>query len=246
MKNKSHRLNGLIDAVLLAGFVLACFLDLTGQEAHQWLGIAMGAMALYHLWRHQAWVLAAGRRWLSGLANRARIYALIDLGLFVGLAGIVSTGIVISSWLNLPLGNYVVWRAWHVGLTLATLGLLATKLGLHWRWIAHTLRLPTRRPVPASAAAPAEALGRRDFLKVMGGVSVVTLMVALGVVGNQVAGAASSSSQPQTAATVIASNSSQPATACQVQCNRRCSYPGHCRRYVDANQNGRCDWGECS
>ncbi len=239
MKNKSHQLNGLIDGVLLAGFVLACFLNLTGQEAHQWLGMATGAIALYHLWRHQAWVRAAGRRWLSGLANRARIYALIDLGLFVGLAAIISTGIVISSWLNLPLSNYAAWRAWHLGLTLATLGLLAAKLGLHWRWIANTVRLPVRRP------APAEALGRRDFLKVIGGVSAVTLMVALGVVGNQVAGAASSSSQPQTAAAAVASSSSQPAAACQVQCNRRCSYPGHCRRYVDANQNGRCEWGEC-
>ncbi len=246
MKNKSHRLNGLIDGVLLAGFVLACFLDLTGQDAHQWLGMAIGAIALYHLWRHQAWVRAAGRRWLSGLASRARLYALIDLGLFVGLAGIISTGIVISSWLNLPLSNYAVWRARHVGLTLATLGLVATKLGLHWRWIAHTLRLPIRTSAPALATAPAQALGRRDFLRVMGGVSAVTLMVALGVVGNQVAGAVSNSSQPQTEAAAIASNGSQPAAACQVRCNRRCSYPGHCRRYVDANQNGRCDWGECS
>jgi hypothetical protein len=246
MKNKSHRLNGLIDAALLTGFVLACFLDLTGQEAHQWLGMAMGGIVLYHLWRHQAWVLAAGRRWLSGLANRARLYALIDLGLFVGFTGIISSGIVISSWLNLPLSNYAVWRAWHVGLTLATLGLLATKLGLHWRWIAQTLRLPTRTPAPASATAPAEALGRRDFLKVMGGVSVAAFIVALGVVGNQVAGATSGLPQPQTTAAAIASNSSQSATTCQVQCNRRCSYPGRCRRYVDANQNGRCDWGECS
>ena len=41
MKNKTHRMNGLIDAALFAGFVLACLLDLTGQEAHQWLGMAM-------------------------------------------------------------------------------------------------------------------------------------------------------------------------------------------------------------
>jgi hypothetical protein len=71
MKSKTHSINGWIDAALLAGFVLACFLDLTGQEVHQWLGLAIGGLALYHLWRHQAWVLAAGRRWLSGLARLA-------------------------------------------------------------------------------------------------------------------------------------------------------------------------------
>lgn len=34
-------------------------------------------------------------------------------------------------------------------------------------------------------------------------------------------------------------------STCQVRCNRRCSYPGHCRKYTDSNANGRCDWGEC-
>lgn len=35
-------------------------------------------------------------------------------------------------------------------------------------------------------------------------------------------------------------------SSCFVQCNRRCSYPGHCRRYRDSNGNGRCDYGECA
>jgi hypothetical protein len=30
-----------------------------------------------------------------------------------------------------------------------------------------------------------------------------------------------------------------------VRCDRRCSYPGHCRKYTDSNGNGRCDLGEC-
>jgi hypothetical protein len=36
----------------------------------------------------------------------------------------------------------------------------------------------------------------------------------------------------------------QPAT-CQVRCPKGCSYPGLCRRYIDANQNSKCDLGEC-
>ncbi len=34
-------------------------------------------------------------------------------------------------------------------------------------------------------------------------------------------------------------------SGCTVRCQRSCSYPGHCRRYTDANNNGRCDLGEC-
>ena len=33
---------------------------------------------------------------------------------------------------------------------------------------------------------------------------------------------------------------------CVAQCNRHCAYPGHCRRYRDANNNGYCDLGECA
>jgi len=33
--------------------------------------------------------------------------------------------------------------------------------------------------------------------------------------------------------------------ACVVRCNKRCTYPGRCRRYVDTNGNKRCDLGEC-
>lgn len=35
------------------------------------------------------------------------------------------------------------------------------------------------------------------------------------------------------------------ATTCTVRCNKGCSYPGRCRKYTDANANGRCDLGEC-
>jgi hypothetical protein len=34
-------------------------------------------------------------------------------------------------------------------------------------------------------------------------------------------------------------------TSCTVQCNKGCSFPGHCRRYQDSNGNNRCDFGEC-
>ncbi len=39
--------------------------------------------------------------------------------------------------------------------------------------------------------------------------------------------------------------SSPSASNCTVRCPRGCSYPGHCRRYTDSNQNNKCDLGEC-
>ncbi len=57
---------------------------------------------------------------------------------------------------------------------------------------------------------------------------------------------------PASQATATSSSSAasssavEDSTSCFVQCNRRCSYPGHCRRYRDSNGNGRCDYGECA
>ncbi len=61
---------------------------------------------------------------------------------------------------------------------------------------------------------------------------------------------AQESPTPAATATLPSTAVPTPTTAaasnqCVVRCNRRCSYPGRCRRYVDANDNNRCDLGEC-
>ncbi len=48
-----------------------------------------------------------------------------------------------------------------------------------------------------------------------------------------------------TATIEAASASGSASTTCAVRCQRGCSYPGRCRKYTDANGNGRCDFGEC-
>ena len=52
MKTDRQKKNWLIDATLFAGFLIAMLLDLTGLTAHQWLGVAVTALAGYHLLAH--------------------------------------------------------------------------------------------------------------------------------------------------------------------------------------------------
>ena len=52
MKQDKQKRNWIIDAVLFGGFLVALWLDLTGVAVHQWLGIAVGALAGYHLVAH--------------------------------------------------------------------------------------------------------------------------------------------------------------------------------------------------
>jgi hypothetical protein len=52
---------------------------------------------------------------------------------------------------------------------------------------------------------------------------------------------------PNTSAEPLALSQSADLTVqiCTKRCPRGCSYPGHCRRYTDSNNNGYCDLGEC-
>lgn len=293
--NKKLTLTWLVDATLFAGFLVAFFLDLTGLELHQWIGIAAGALAIYHLTTHWNWVSTVTERFLGKTAWRARLYYLIDLAIFTGFVNITITGLVISSWLNLTLSHYDFWLLVHILVSIATLVLTAVKLGLHWRWLAATTRkvfslktllppreIPARRPGPvaapvvAPALAPAPAPGtvrgpmsRAEFLKVIGVVGAASVLalgsagqalkeaVAMGEAsapddagagqaGGETAAAGSSSSRSSARRSSSSSASASSGSSCVVSCGRSCSYPGHCRRYVDSNGNGRCDLGECA
>ena len=166
MKPKTH---WLIDVVLFAGFVMSFFLNLTGLAWHQWLGVGIGVLALCHLLVHWPWVKKVTQRFRK--CNwRMHVYYLLDVELLVGLAGIIVTGIVISSWLELPLANYLIWRQLHIFVSLFTLCTLVVKLGLHWQWIvkfAPRLR-PARAPVAVVPASRGQHVSRRDFLVMMG------------------------------------------------------------------------------
>jgi len=45
---------------------------------------------------------------------------------------------------------------------------------------------------------------------------------------------------------IIANPTEAIETTCVVRCNKNCSYPGKCRKYVDANNNNLCDLAECA
>jgi len=285
---------------LFAGFVIAFWLDLTGLILHQWLGIAVGVLAGYHLIKHWAWVKSVTVRLVKGASGKGRLFYLVDAGVMLGLLLMLATGVAISTWLSLPLGNYFAWRNVHVAASIATLLLVVLKIGMHWRWVVTVAKryvFPSRRveeaqpagmAVPVRTGAAPRLMGRREFLKVMGIVGVAAAIPVARVLLNTgnasaeaVAESSTESSTGETAAlplavqqssttatqspttatessvttqnpTATASPTATPSSAatqasdtCVVSCPRGCSYPGHCRRYVDKNKNGLCDNGEC-
>ncbi len=257
----------IIDAVLFGGFLLALWLDLTGVNLHQWLGVAIAALAVWHLLAHGKWVKTVTARFFGRTSRQARLYYITDAAMLAGLIVIVVTGLVISTWTGLTLAIYAAWHGVHVWASVLTLAVLVAKIGLHWRWIVGVVQryviLPavsaSRVTPPASeliGLAPATVpvrVGRRDFIRLMSVVGAASVLTAANVLSGQQAAAA----EPATAATATttrtrpnrfpgrSSSATASAGSCTVQCGRGCSYPGRCRRYVDTNGNNRCDLGEC-
>lgn len=255
MKTNKQQRNWLIDAALFGGLLLAFWLELTGVAVHQWLGVAIAAGAGYHLITHWAWVKSVTARFFAKTSEQARQYYLVDAAVLIGLATITMTGLIISTWLNLTLSNFAAWKSLHVIASISTLAAVVVKVGLHWRWIVSTARryiLPKAAPAPEVKPAAANALGRREFLRLMGGVSTVAVIATIGAVDALKTSVASAATQTtgntttSTTGTTQNTANTQTSTSCVVRCNRRCSYPGQCRRYVDSNNNGKCDNGECT
>lgn len=259
--NSKQNNRWMLDLALFTGFLACFFLDLTGVGLHQWLGIAGGIVAGYHLVSHSSWVAAVTRRFFGKTSFQAKLYYAVDAVLLVGFLTIIGSGIVISTWLNLSLTSYAAWQALHVAASISTLITIVLKIAMHYKWIVSTARKTFKRQAvyPVRASIPENpAAGRREFLKVMGVVGAASF-VAIGSTVNSLQSTQSGQSSSTTTAasessssdllsigrSLFSSVSGTSSSACSVQCGRRCSYPGHCRKYVDSNANGRCDLGEC-
>jgi cytochrome b len=255
-KTSKSQANWLIDAVLFIGFLLTFFLDLTGVELHQWIGIAVCAIAFYHLWVHWDWVGAVTARFFKRTSGQARLYYMVDACMVVGFLLILFTGLAISTWFALPLNNYADWTNVHAIVSIVTLVVVVLKIAIHGRWIISVAKRYIFAPaMPGTAPRAAQVVtvpstSRRDFLKLMGVVGLASAIAAASALDSvkDALGQDASTSTTDTATQTTSDNQSsttQSSSTCTVRCQRRCSYPGHCHRYVDTNQNQRCDMGEC-
>ena len=132
MKTHSQKRNWIIDVVLLVGFLLSFLMGLTGVELHRWLGMALGALALYHLRSHWTWVCSVTQRLATDVPARDLLFWLVDASLASGFVLIIATGLLPPIWLD------DLWMRFHVTISIMMLGLIVLKVSLHWRWIINT------------------------------------------------------------------------------------------------------------
>ncbi len=255
---QKQKRNWLVDAGLFIGYLLTFFLNLTGLWWHQWLGIGVGALALYHLWVHWDWTVNVTKRFFSRTSNQSRLFYVIDWLLVFSYAFILVSGLIISTWFNLGLSDYLLWLDYHIYSSIAALVITLVKIGTHWRWIVKTASKYFglwRQPALTLGAQPVHnnphtsKMNRREFLQLMGVVSLTSLISAANLLEFEKE-EFSSIITDQTTSPDMPSADSLAApdhinSGCTVICDQGCTYPGQCRRYIDQNSNGICDLSEC-
>ncbi len=242
--------NWILDAVLFVALLVALLKDWTGFALHQWLGLGLAILAACHLGLHWAWARAATRTLFGKQPRRVRLSHALDGALLAGLICTLASGLVMSTWLGLPLANSLAWERAHIAASLATLLLAVAKVALHWRWVITVSRrlrpqprlpqaLPAQLPLIPVRAAPS----RRDFLRLISIVGVASVVAALPALQEVQAqggrNAEASASEQRTTFIPVRSASLSGAP-----CSKGCSFPGGCRRYTDADGNDLCDLGQ--
>jgi len=237
MKHNKQYKNWWIDALLMAGYLFCFYLDLTGIAGHQWLGAAMGVLAVVHLWLHWDWVAAVTKKLFARGYARNRWYYLLDLLIMVGFIVILETGLVISTWLDLVNFNYAAWLDVHIYASFVTLGLIVVKVGMHWRWVvnitgrifgSNSKPLPVNQH-PANSSAPVpvpvpikiqdnrEVVDRRHFLAMMGVVSLGSILAVSNVLSENAMVKESGSSGGNDTVSAAADSPTATATSASAQ-----------------------------
>ena len=170
----------LTNILLLGSFMITYFLDLTGLELHQYIGIGAGLLLLLHILTHLKWIEQVSNRFLEKLTLKVRVYYLLDVFLLFAIVVIVLSGIAVSTWVNLSYTIYPLVRDIHVISSIAGLSLLVIKLLMHWKYFSNLITsLPGVKQKqragilqPQSAAA-GKYVSRREALVTIGTISAV-------------------------------------------------------------------------
>ena len=140
-----------LDLTILVSYIAAYSFGFTGQEVHEWLGLALATVLLVHLTLHWDWVVrVTGRLWRR--AGRRRVVWLIDLLLLIAMTLCVLSGVLISQFAVPALGVHLTpgsnWNHVHDLTAQLTLALVAAHVALSWQWIWRVGRQVAGRLAP--------------------------------------------------------------------------------------------------
>ncbi len=206
MSDTSRITKVIVGTGLLLGFLAAFFPDLTSLDGHQILGTALGAVAVYHGWAHRTWIASVASRLVKTPLGRGQLLWWLDAALGAAFLMIVGTGLLISTWLALPVDSLTLWTNLHVVGSVTTLGLVLLKVAAHWRWFIQVARPRIAAPVMATRSTPVvrqTGPSRREFLGLMGALGAAAVAASASALGGRYFGLGIAEAQTDTTAVAV-------------------------------------------
>lgn len=130
----------VVDGLLFAIFLAVVNVPLTGLTIHEWVGILVGVGFTVHLLQHAEWIATTTRRFVYARSLQNRFNYILMLGLFMGFASIIVSGLLISEvalpWIGVTPNCGTFWLWLHLGSVGWVIWLTAVHVATNWRWIA--------------------------------------------------------------------------------------------------------------
>ena len=139
LRRNPNKLNLYLDLMLLIAFVIEMEEHFTGLHNHELLGLAFGIAIVIHVALHWNWVVSITKRFFSKVFHESRLNYVLNIALFVDMAVIVVTGVLISRTIGLRISVSQAVEPLHLLSSYLSLVLIGLHVALHWKWIVtHT------------------------------------------------------------------------------------------------------------
>ena len=143
--------NLILDTIIFLSFFVAYEVKLTGEEIHEWVGLALFTILLVHLFLHWEWVVTVVKKFFRKIALTNRVNLIVDFLILVAFIAVTLSGIMISRYVVQTLGISLTqggsWKQIHKLSAGASLYLLALHFALHWNWIVNAIKRYVLSPI---------------------------------------------------------------------------------------------------
>lgn len=129
-----------LDACLLVSICALETVPFTGLWVHEWLGVVVTALILWHLLMSWTWISVSSRRVLiSPGAGRTKVNYFLNLSLFVSVIVAIFSGLLVSEVVLPRLGiksaaGDIQWRYIHNRFSNFVLLFAGLHLAINWDW----------------------------------------------------------------------------------------------------------------
>lgn len=133
------KLNVFLDLLLTGMFIVEMEEHFTGLALHELLGLVFAVAFLIHIILHWDWVVSITRTFFQKLLHESRLNYILNVALFILMAFVTVSGVLISRTLGLNLSLDENFRrtlqSLHMVGSELVLVVVALHVAMHWKWI---------------------------------------------------------------------------------------------------------------